>query len=111
MRKIAVNMVVRIPENAVSNHQVIGISEDGFCISCTRLEEETAETEWLSGIIILAPLNVSRENGENFQRMVKRLCLMSANIELIKGCKAYLVSPFDIAKMSFVDDSCIFLLK
>ena len=110
MRKVAACKVINVLQNRVLPLQVVELESDGICHLCLPLREETCSTEWLSGIIILSPFEVSRVGEESFGGMMNRL-RAQVSMHDMKKERAYLVSPFNVADMDFLPSSHVVLLK
>lgn len=111
MRKVAANRIVRLPENDVQTLRVIEIADSGECEARSNpLDGEVCGTEWLAGIIILAPFEVRRKGEEAFSEMVARLAKGRGKAS-DGGYRAYWVHPFDCVRMTFFPSTTIAMLK
>lgn len=90
-------------QNQLFRMQRIGLDASSHVfLSMESLEEEIHQTQWLNGLIILAPCQPEVREGESFHDFCQRL------VPLVTGGEAlyaFHVSGFNLQKMEFTSRS------
>lgn len=90
-------------QNQLFRMQRIGLDVSSHVfLSMESLEEEVRQTQWLNGLIILAPCRTERRKGESFLDFCQRVSQSVAGREELY---AFHVSDFDLRKMEFTSRS------
>lgn len=107
MKRFAANRVYKVSDQSLQRNQVVEVDECTHeVLSIFTLEEEIRHTEWLGGIIIVAPACPARIDGEKFESFLTRLSAFSNSLPL----HAYHITAFDVNSMEFTVGSRMVIL-
>ena len=90
-------------QNRLFRMQRIGLEASSHrFVSMEPLEEEVRQTQWLGGLVVLAPCQLERREGEPFPHFCLRVSQSVAGEEALY---AFHVPGFDLQAMEFTSRS------
>lgn len=93
MRRIAAHRIYHISNKAITclPLHVVSIDDEGNVSDIVSLQEETAQTEWFGGILLITPSYSPPQTNESWQAYLVRLQKKVVN----STSKAYHIPDFD----------------
>lgn len=102
MRRIAAQRLLLAATGELLSRHAVEMDGEGEVIRWYPFSGEIAHTEWLNGLLVLAPAQITLLPEETFEAFRRRI---AGNFSASAPLRAYLMTPFNAADLERVGQS------